>query len=134
MLSLDIFQSWWAMRFRRPDGFEWSIEERFEKITNADYQGVCFDTGLAHIPYDSLSQYVKYCEQYDLDIVINTFPRNEENVASVINQAKMFNGRCRFISIIGRVVPRTKYLKQGKEAYVPIYVECNRKIYCLPCS
>jgi hypothetical protein len=97
MLSLDIFQSWWAMEFRRPDGFEWSIEERFEKITNADYQGVCFEAGLAHIPYDSLSQ-------YDLDIVINAFPRNAEDVAKVTQQ----------------------WLKQGKEAQIPIYVEGHR--------
>ncbi|MFT6372277.1 MAG: hypothetical protein ACJA0I_001540 [Gammaproteobacteria bacterium] len=135
MLSLDIFQSWWAMGFRRPDGLEWSIEELFEKITNADYQGVCFDAGLAHIPNNSLSQYVKYCEQYDLDIVINAFPRNAEDVASAINQAKMFDGRCRFISIIGRVVPwnvdevakvTQQWLKQGKEAQIPIYVEGHR--------
>ncbi|MFT5550227.1 MAG: hypothetical protein ACI9CO_002160 [Candidatus Azotimanducaceae bacterium] len=135
MLSLDVFQSWWAMEFRRPDGFEWSFEDRFEKIANAGYRGVCFDAGLAHIPYNSLSQYVKYCEQYDLDIVINAFPRNAEDVASAINQAKMFDGRCRFISIIGRVVPwnvdevakvTQQWLKQGKEAQIPIYVEGHR--------
>lgn len=135
MLSLDVFQSWWAMEFRRPDGFEWSIEERFEKIANAGYRGVCFDAGLAHIPYDSLSKYVKYCENYDLDVLINAFPRNKEDVASAIVQAKMFNGRCRFISIIGRVVPWSvdevarvtrQWLKQGEEAQVPIYVEGHR--------
>lgn len=135
MLSLDIFQSWWAMDFRRPDGFEWSIEERFEKIANAGYRGVCFDAGLAHIPYDSLSKYVKYCDDYDLDVLINAFPRNEEDVASAIIQAKMFKGRCRFISIIGRVVPWSvdevakitrQWLKQGEDAQVPIYVEGHR--------
>jgi hypothetical protein len=135
MLSLDVFQSWWAMEFRRPDGFEWSIEERFEKIANAGYRGVCFDAGLAHIPYDSLSKYVKYCENYDLDVLINAFPRNKEDVASAIVQAKMFNGRCRFISIIGRVVPWSvdevarvtrQWLKQGEEAQVQIYVEGHR--------
>ena len=129
MLSLDVFQSWWAMEFRRPDGFEWSIEERFEKIANAGYRGVCFDAGLAHIPYDSLSKYVKYCENYDLDVLINAFPRNKEDVASAIVQAKMFNGRCRFISIIGRVVPWSvdevarvtrQWLKQGEEAALAI--------------
>lgn len=135
MMSLDIFQSWWAMEFRRPDGYEWSIEERFEKIANAGYRGVGFDAGLAHIPYEGLSEYVKHCEHFDLDVLINAFPRNEEDVAAAIAQARMFNGRCRFISIIGRVVPwnvdavasvTRKWLKQGEQAQVPIFVEGHR--------
>jgi hypothetical protein len=135
MQSLDIFQSWWAMDFRRPDGYEWSIEERFEMIAKAGYQGVGFDAGLAHIPYEGLSEYVKYCEQYNLDVLINAFPRNDGDIASAINQAKMFKGRCRFISVIGRVVPwhvgevaevTHQWLKQGEQAGVPIFVEGHR--------
>jgi hypothetical protein len=135
MLSLDIFQSWWAMGFLRPDGYEWTTEERFEMISKAGYRGVCFDAGLSYMPYESLSDYVKYCEQYDLDVVINAFPRNQADVASALKQAKMFNGRCRFISIIGYIVPwnvdevaniTRQWLKQGQESQVPIFVEGHR--------
>ena len=135
MLSLDIFQSLWAMDFGRPDGFEWSNEERFEMIAKAGYRGVGFDAGLSYMPYEGLSDYVKYSEEYDLDVTINAFPRNQEDIASAIEQAKMFNGRCRFISIIGYIVPwdveevagvTRQWLKQGEDAGIPIYVEGHR--------
>jgi hypothetical protein len=67
--------------------------------------------------------------------LINAFPCNEYDVASAITQAKMFNGRCRFISIIGRLVPwkvdevaevTRQWLKQGEQAEVPIFVEGHR--------
>ncbi len=135
MLSLDIFQSLWAMDFGRPDGFEWTNEERFEMIAKAGYRGVGFDAGLSYMPYEGLSDYVKYSEEYDLDVTINAFPRNDEDVASAIEQAKMFNGRCRFISIIGYIVPwdvnevaevTRRWLKLGEDAGVPIFVEGHR--------
>ncbi len=123
------------MELRRPDGYEWTVEERFRKIANAGYSGIGFDAGLPHTPYKALSSYVDYCDQYDLDILINAFPRNQEDLAAAITQAKLFNGRCRFISIIGRVVPwnvdtvagvTRQWLRQGEEAGIPIYIEGHR--------
>ena len=135
MTSLDIFQSWWAMELRRPDGYEWTVEERFKKIAEAGYTGVGFDAGLPHNPYAGLSQHIDYCAQYDLDIVINAFPRNQEDLQAAIEQAQLFRGRCRFISIIGRVVPwdvnqvadtTRQWLEQGRRAGIPVYVEGHR--------
>ncbi|MGB1255067.1 MAG: sugar phosphate isomerase/epimerase family protein [Thiolinea sp.] len=135
MPSLDIFQSWWAMEFRRPDGFEWSTEERFKMIAEVGYRGVGFDAGLAHRPYEGLAEYVKYCEHYDLDVLINAFPRNAADIDAALQQAEAFSGRCRFISVIGRVVPwhveevakvTRGWLQQGEQAGVPIYVEGHR--------
>ena len=135
MNSLDVFQSWWAMELRRPDGYELSIEERYKKIADAGYAGVGFDAGLPHNPYSGLSQHVDYCEHYNLDIVINAFPRNHEDLKAAIEQAKMFRGRCRFISIIGRIIPwdvsevaetTHLWLEQGNKADLPIYVEGHR--------
>jgi len=40
MTSLDVFQSWWAMEFRRPDRYELSTEERYRKIADAGYAGI----------------------------------------------------------------------------------------------
>ena len=33
MSRLDVFQSMWAMEYRRPDGFELSLEEKITKST-----------------------------------------------------------------------------------------------------
>lgn len=43
MQTLKIYQSLWAMELRRPDGFEHSDEERFEKTAAAGFVGVCLD-------------------------------------------------------------------------------------------
>lgn len=135
MTTLDIFQSWWAMELRRPDGYELSAEERYKKIAEAGYAGVGFDAGLPHNPYAGLSKQVDYCEHYNLDVVINAFPRNQEDLQAAIDQALQFKGRCRFISIIGRVVPwqveevaetTRLWLEQGRQAGIPIYVEGHR--------
>jgi hypothetical protein len=65
----------------------------------------------------------------------NAFPRNEEDVAAAIALAKLFNGRCRFISIIDRVVPwdveevakvTRQWLKKGEQAKMPVFVEGHR--------
>jgi len=134
-MELDVFQSWWAMEYRRPDGYELPVADRFRMIAEAGFRGVGFDAGLAHRPYSELAQYVDYCEQYDLDILINAFPRTTEDLAAAIDQARLFKGRCRFISIIGRVVPWQvadvaamvrRWLQQGQDADLPVYVEGHR--------
>ncbi len=33
--KLEVCQSIWAMEQRRPDGFEWSMEEKFRKVAEA---------------------------------------------------------------------------------------------------
>ena len=45
MVALDVFQSMWAMEFKRPDGFEWTLREKIEKIAGAGFKGVSFDLG-----------------------------------------------------------------------------------------
>ncbi len=38
MPKLDIFQSMWAMEYKRPDGFELSLEEKIQKISAAGFR------------------------------------------------------------------------------------------------
>lgn len=123
------------MEYRRPDGYELPTEDRFRMIAEAGFTGVGFDAGLAHRPYAELAQYVGYCKEYDLDVLINAFPRSTDDLAAAIAQAELFDGRCRFISVIGRVVPWQvdevasmvrEWLRQGEEAGTPVYVEGHR--------
>jgi len=133
--ELDVFQSLWAMELRRPDGFEWSTEEQFEKIADAGFAGVGFDAGLPEDPYEKLADYVDLCNHFDLDVLINAFPRTQDDLGVAVRQADLFADRCRFISVIGRVVPwdvnevanvTRGWLQQGEKAGIPIYVEGHR--------
>lgn len=40
MQHLAIYQSLWAMERRQPDGMEWSLDEKLQRITAGGYQGV----------------------------------------------------------------------------------------------
>jgi hypothetical protein len=133
--ELDVFQSLWAMELRRPDGFEWTTEEQFQKIADAGFAGVGFDAGLPEDPYENLADYVDLCNHFDLDVLINAFPGPQDDLEAALKQAELFGGRCRFISIIGRVVPwnvnevaevTRGWLKQGEDAGIAIYVEGHR--------
>ncbi len=42
---LQVFHSIWAMERRRPDGAEWSLEEKIEMIKGAGYDGMDLLTG-----------------------------------------------------------------------------------------
>ncbi len=39
MQKLLVYQSMWAMERRRPDGAEWSLEEKLEMIREAGFDG-----------------------------------------------------------------------------------------------
>ena len=43
MQRLEIYQSLWAMELRRPDGFEWPLEKKFEMCRAAGYDGLAID-------------------------------------------------------------------------------------------
>ena len=65
MPGLDVFQSMWAMELRRPDGFEWSLEQKFKKIADAGYKGVCLDLG--HHDFEFVQSTMPYVREYGLD-------------------------------------------------------------------
>ena len=39
MQKLLVYQSLWAMERRRPDGLEWSLQEKLEMIQRAGFDG-----------------------------------------------------------------------------------------------
>ena len=43
MQRLEIYQSLWALELRRPDGFEWPLEKKFEMCLAAGYDGLAID-------------------------------------------------------------------------------------------
>lgn len=41
--KIEVFQSMWAMEHRRPDGFDWALDQKFEMIAESGYAGVVLD-------------------------------------------------------------------------------------------
>lgn len=133
MARLDVYQSMWAMELRRPDKFEWSLEEKFKKIADAGYRGVCMDLG--HHDFAFVSDAMPYVTEYGLELIFNAFVKDETDYQKVVNFACELNRRPRFISIIGQVEPwdvaevagiTRGWLEIGRQADVPTYVETHR--------
>ena len=59
-------------KLRRPDGKEWTSEERFEMIAEAGYKGVSLDPMVDDI--DHYREYGPLIEKYQLGCVMNVFP------------------------------------------------------------
>ena len=133
MHQLDVFQSLWAMEQRRPDGFEWSDAEKFERIAAAGFAGVSFDLGYQDMDF------VRRCwplvERHDLDVMFNAFPHGGEDFREFVAFARSLGSRVRFISIIGKVTPWSvedcarqtrEWLDIGAAAGLATYVEIHR--------
>ena len=98
MQVLEVFQSLWALEQRRPDGFEWSLADKMEKIADAEFDGVDIVYG------DFSSEEVKpLLELHGLACTITAFPESIDGLKPAIDMARMLNAR--HLNIIGKVYP-----------------------------
>ena len=63
MQKLLVYQSLWAMERRRPDGQEWTLDEKLNMIQRAGYPGVAAD--------------------YDADVVAAVLPALEKRAREI---------------------------------------------------
>ncbi len=131
MPKLEIFQSLWAMERRRPDGQEWSLEEKFRMIAEAGYDGACID--LASGDIETAIKSKPLFAAHGLGCSINAFPDSVEDLKPVIEMAHDFNAVA--VVVNGRVFPYTPeegaeavrgWLALGAEAGMPVYLETHR--------
>jgi hypothetical protein len=128
MPTLEIFQSLWAMERRRPDGQEWSLEQKVSMIAEAGYDGIDVVHG------DPLALGIwPLVRRHKLAATITAFPKSADGLGSAIAEAAG-NG-VRHLNIIGNVYPLTvddgariveRWLDDGEKAGVAITLELHR--------
>jgi len=128
---LEVFQSLWAMELRRPDGRERSIEESFEMVAAAGFDGMAIDLGVTDL--ESARRTRPLYERHGLGCLINAFPGSIEALEPVLEMAVDFGAR--FVNVIGQVMPLTveeaapvvrAWLAQSERAGMPILFETHR--------
>lgn len=133
MAELDVFQSMWGMEQHRPDGFEWSTEEKITKIANAGFKGVSFD--MPYHSYDYLKEAEPFLNQHNLDVVINAFLDSTKSYENLLAHLQGFSRPIRFVGIIGQIEPwdlnevatqTRQWLELGEQAGMPTHVEIHR--------
>ncbi len=131
MQTLKIYQSLWAMQLRGPDGYEHGDQKSFKMIAEAGYHGVCLDPTAEEI--DQNLALKPYFEEYNLELMVNAFPKNGDDLRKLLAFAMEMNAKQ--FSIIGTVYPLTvsaavpiirEWIKISDEMGMPIMFETHR--------
>ncbi len=131
MQKLDVYQSLWAMELRRPDGKERSLEESFEMVHAAGFDGMAIDLGASDVATALKAR--PLFEKYGLGCLLIAFPRTIEALRPVLEMAKDFGAP--FVNIIGQVMPISvegmipvirRWIDMAEEVGVPVQFETHR--------
>jgi len=129
--KLEVFQSLWSMEQRRPDGFNWPHERKFEMIAEAGYAGVALDFAWNDI--DDARACLPFMQRHGLGCALIAFPKSLDDLQSVIDLSTEFDTR--YIAINARYFPWTPeeaepmvrgWLEMGEKANIPVYLETHR--------
>jgi len=75
-----IFQSLWAMERRRPDGQEWSLDEKLNMIGEAGYDGA----GVRFLDRDQVGYITRFLRSNNMKWQAQCYPRTLEDLAGVL--------------------------------------------------
>src|SRR5258708_26425372 len=110
MQKLEVYQSLWAMELRRPDGRERSIEQSFEMVAAAGFDGMAIDLGVIDI--ESALKTKPLLEKHRLGCLFVAFPKTIGALRPVLEMARAFDAP--FVNVIGQVMPI------GVEGMIPV--------------
>ena len=131
MQTLEIFQSLWAMQPHAPDGRKVPVEQAFEMVAKAGYDGMAIDLGVSDIETARLTQ--PLFRKHELGCLIMAFPQTIEGLRPVLHMARDFNAIG--VNIIGQVPALTlaemipvlqAWIAMSDEEGVPIQFETHR--------
>lgn len=131
MQKLEVYQSLWAMELRRPDGKERALEESFEMVAAAGFDGMAIDLGAADLPIVLKAR--PLLERYGLGCILIAFPKTIAALRPVLLTAKDIGAP--FVNVIGQVMPISvdgaipvirRFIDIAEEIGVPIQFETHR--------
>ncbi|WP_419759720.1 sugar phosphate isomerase/epimerase family protein [Acidisoma sp.] len=109
-MKLEVFQALWAMQQRRPGVPERPVEESFEMIAAAGYDGVGIDLGVT--PLEEAQALGPLLQRYNLGCLVTAFVKTMDGLGPVLDLARRLDAR--HVNLIGQVMPL------NVEATVPV--------------
>jgi hypothetical protein len=76
---LLVYQSLWAMERRRPDGFEWSLDEKLRMIRDAEFDGV----GVRFVEREQVREITGFLQAHGMSWQAQCYPRTVDDLAPV---------------------------------------------------
>jgi hypothetical protein len=129
MQRLLVYQSMWAMEQRRPDGVEWSLDEKLDKIIGAGFDGV----GLRFVDRALVAEVTDRLRAAGLSWQAQCYPRTVADLAPVLDLVGAFGAD--HVNLQADVRPHTVaecvpllegWQRLAQQAGVPLYVETHR--------
>jgi sugar phosphate isomerase/epimerase len=127
--QMIIHQSMWSMTNYGTNHKEWSMEEKFEKIAEAGFDGI-----FASLPDPSKEKHWRrLMEQYNFSFGLESFPNNREDLGRLLERAKDFdiqyvNAQVSNAFVIGEdaVILLENLIEEAALSGIPFFVETHR--------
>ena len=130
-MALRVYQSLWATELRRPGVPERPVEERFDRVRDAGFDGMAIDLGAVDI--DVARRLAPEFSRTGLKGLLSAFPRSIEELRPALRLAKDIDSP--FVIVVGQVMPLTvadmaeairAWLAIADEEKLPIQFETHR--------
>jgi len=129
MQRLLVYQSLWAMERRRPDGLEWSLDEKLEMIRAAGFDGA----GVRFLDRDYVGPIARTLGAWGLSWQAQCYPKSVEELRPVLANVAEFGAD--HLNLQADVRPHTiaecvpyieGWRRMAEDAGVPLHVETHR--------
>lgn len=84
MQRLLIYQSLWAMERRRPDGLEWSLQQKLEMISDAGFDGA----GVRFFDYQYAKEVTDFLRAHDMTWQAQCYPKSVDDLKPIIEHVQ----------------------------------------------
>lgn len=131
MQQLKVYQSLWAMDRRIPGQPEPPVEQHFERIAAAGYDGVCIDPALDEV--NGMRKLKPLFERHGLGCMVNVFPHTPEEMRPLLEFAREMDA-CQ-VNALGTIIPlevgegaglARRWLEEAEQAGVTLLFETHR--------
>lgn len=131
MQKLEVYQSLWATEQRHPKHPEVALEERFAKVKQAGFVGVCLDPAIDEIN-ESLALRPLF-EHHSLGCMVNAFPAKVKELKPLLEMAKELDACA--VNVIGGVMPVSvagaipvlyRWMEYADQLDMPLLIETHR--------
>ncbi|HEU5284761.1 MAG TPA: sugar phosphate isomerase/epimerase, partial [Burkholderiales bacterium] len=84
MQKLLVYQSLWAMERRRPDGMEWSLQEKLEMIRDAGFDGC----GVRFFDYKYAKEVTDFLRAHGMSWQAQCYPKTVDDLEPILEHVK----------------------------------------------
>ena len=127
--KLRVYQSLWAMERRRPDGLEWTLDEKLTKIRDAGFDGA----GVRFFDYRYAKAVTDFLRAHDMTWQAQCYPKTVDELKPIIEHVQELGAD--HINLQPDVRPYTieecipyieGWRRLADDAGVPLHIETHR--------